>query len=79
VNSRKNNGNNELHIPGEARRSTVVVNTSVDGFHVVWQAVLERFFSHFDALVAIEINDFGASPGVVALRLEQAAEELAHG
>jgi hypothetical protein len=26
--------------------------------------------------VAIEINDFGATPGVVTLRLEQAAEDL---
>jgi malonate decarboxylase delta subunit len=75
-------GSGDLEVlmePSTTPTATVVVNTSVDGFHVVWQAVLERFFSHFDALVAIEINDFGASPGVVALRLEQAAEELAHG
>ena len=75
-------GSGDLEVlmePGTAPAATVVINTSVDGFGVVWQAVLTRFFSRFDALVAIEINDFGASPGVVALRLEQAAEELAHG
>ena len=75
-------GSGDLEVliePSATPTATVVVNTSVDGFSVIWQAVLERFFSRFDAQVAIEINDFGASPGVVALRLEQAAEELAHG
>lgn len=75
-------GSGDLEVlmePCTTPTATVVVNTSVDGFTVVWQAVLARFFTRFDGLVAIEINDFGASPGVVALRLEQAAEELAHG
>ena len=75
-------GSGDLEVlmePAPAATATVVVNTSVDGFGVVWKAALERFFSRFDGLVAIEINDFGASPGVVLLRLEQAAEELAHG
>jgi len=55
--------------------STVKINTSVNGFDVVWKSVIDRFFSRFDGLVAIEINDFGATPGVVMLRLEQAVEE----
>jgi malonate decarboxylase delta subunit len=54
----------------------VTVTTSVEGFAAVWKHVLDRFFSRFDAAVAIEINDFGATPGVVMLRLEQAAEVL---
>jgi len=54
----------------------VTVTTSVEGFAAVWQNVLDRFFSRFDGAVAIEINDFGATPGVVMLRLEQAAEAL---
>ncbi len=54
----------------------VVINTSVDGFGSVWKAVVDRFFSRFDGCVAIEVNDFGATPGVVLLRLEQAVEEL---
>jgi malonate decarboxylase delta subunit len=58
---------------GEAH---VAVNTSVDGFGAVWKHVLDRFFSRFEGAAAIEINDFGATPGVVLLRLEQAAEAL---
>jgi malonate decarboxylase delta subunit len=60
--------------PAPARESTVIVTTSVEGFGEVWKSVLDRFFSRFDAAAAIEINDFGATPGLVMLRLEQAAE-----
>ena len=52
------------------------MTTSVDGFGSVWGNVLDRFFSRFEAAVALEINDFGATPGLVLLRLEQAAEAL---
>ncbi|AJW79611.1 malonate decarboxylase acyl carrier protein [Clavibacter michiganensis] len=52
----------------------VVVRTSVDGFDDVWRRVLDRFLD-VSALVAhYEINDFGATPGMVALRLAQARE-----
>lgn len=54
----------------------VVVTTSVDGFGAAWKNVLDRFFGHFKGAVAIEINDFGATPGLVMLRLEQAAEAV---
>lgn len=54
----------------------VAVTTSVEGFGAVWQHVLDRFFTRFEGAAAIEINDFGATPGVVMLRLEQAAEAL---
>jgi malonate decarboxylase delta subunit len=54
----------------------VVVTTSVGGFAAVWKAVLDRFFVGFDGAAAIEINDAGATPGMVMLRLEQAAEEV---
>jgi malonate decarboxylase delta subunit len=60
--------------PATTRQSTVVVTTSVEGFGAVWKSVLDRFFSRFSAAAAIEINDFGATPGLVMLRLEQAAE-----
>ncbi|MGI4985456.1 MAG: malonate decarboxylase subunit delta [Janthinobacterium lividum] len=71
-------GSGDLEVlmePTDAPRATVVINTSVDGFGMVWKSVIDRFFSRFDAQVAIEINDFGATPGVVLLRLEQAVEE----
>ena len=71
-------GSGDLEVlmePVAGTRATVVINTSVNGFGTVWKTVIDRFFSRFDGLVAIEINDFGATPGVVLLRLEQAVEE----
>jgi malonate decarboxylase delta subunit len=53
----------------------VRVRTSVDGYGAVWRNVLDRFFSRFSGAASVEINDFGATPGMVMLRLEQAAEE----
>lgn len=62
--------------PSPQSESKVIINTSVAGFASVWKTVLDRFFGHFDAAVELEINDFGATPGLVTLRLEQAAEAL---
>jgi malonate decarboxylase delta subunit len=62
--------------PSAELQSRVVVTTSVDGFGAAWKNVLDRFFSRFEAAVAVEINDFGATPGLVMLRLEQAAEAV---
>jgi malonate decarboxylase delta subunit len=59
--------------PGGVAR--VRVRTSVDGFDTVWQVVLERFFARHRVAASFELNDFGATPGVVALRLRQAIEE----
>ena len=52
----------------------VRVRTSVDGFDTVWHATLERFFTHTPLAGRWELNDFGATPAVVTLRLRQAAE-----
>jgi malonate decarboxylase delta subunit len=57
----------------------VVVRTSVDGYSHIWKSVLDRFFTRYDGAAQIEINDFGATPGVVALRLAEAAEAAADG
>jgi malonate decarboxylase delta subunit len=65
--------------PSADGRAHVVVNTSVDGFGATWKSVLGRFFEHFQGAVSIEINDFGATPGTVMLRLEQAAEAQSAG
>jgi malonate decarboxylase delta subunit len=54
----------------------VRVRTSVGGYSQVWKQVLDRFFSRFDHAAHVEINDAGATPGTVTLRLEQAAEEV---
>ena len=62
--------------PSPDTEAHVVVITSVDGFSTIWKCVLDRFFARFHGAVSIEINDFGATPGTVMLRLEQAAEAV---
>lgn len=52
----------------------VRVRTSVNGFDTVWHDVLERFFARTPVAGTWELNDFGATPGVVNVRLRQAAE-----
>jgi malonate decarboxylase delta subunit len=60
---------------GDVPDSAVVrVRTSVNGFDTVWHDVLQRFFSRTPLAGAWELNDFGATPGVVTLRLRQAYE-----
>jgi malonate decarboxylase delta subunit len=48
----------------------------VNGFQDSWKAVFDRFFSKFNGAVTIQINDAGATPGSVLLRLEQAVEVI---
>ena len=57
----------------------VIVRTSVDGYSHIWKSVLDRFFTRYDGAAQIEINDFGATPGVVALRLAEAVEAAEEG
>jgi malonate decarboxylase delta subunit len=66
--------------PNGAGRTTVAVQTSVDGYGATWTALLERVFGTGSLPAArIEINDNGATPGVVRMRIEQAFEEAAQG
>ncbi|MSD83181.1 malonate decarboxylase subunit delta [Lactobacillus curvatus] len=65
-----------LMFPTDKSESTVTVRTGSDGFGEVWGNVLTRFFDRYPILADIVINDFGATPGVVYLRLTQAMEEL---
>jgi malonate decarboxylase delta subunit len=70
-------GSGDLEVllePAVDNSSHVLIRTSVDGFRETWKAVLDRFFSRYDGAVRIEINDAGATPGSVQLRLEQAVE-----
>ena len=55
--------------------ASVQVCTSVDGYGATWKTVLDRFFAKHSIKSVIEINDFGATPGMVTLRLEQALEQ----
>jgi malonate decarboxylase delta subunit len=62
--------------PSSTGKAQVSIVTSVNGFAASWKAVLDRFFSRYDGAVDIHINDAGATPGSVQLRLEQAAEVI---
>jgi malonate decarboxylase delta subunit len=64
--------------PSKTGAAHVFVQTSVDGFGNSWKAILDRFFSKYDGAVDIHINDAGATPGSVLLRLEQAVEVVEH-
>jgi len=63
--------------PGDDDGVVVRVRTSVNGFDTVWHDVLERFFTRTPLAGRWELNDFGATPGVVNLRLRQASEAAA--
>jgi malonate decarboxylase delta subunit len=68
-------GNLEVLLePADGDQSHVAVRTSADGFGMRWKDVIDRFFSRHDVAVRIDINDFGATPPTVLLRLEQAIE-----
>lgn len=70
-------GSGDLEVllePTQGERARVLIRTSVTGFRDTWKAVLDRFFARYDGAVRIEINDAGATPGSVLLRLEQAVE-----
>lgn len=70
-------GSGDLEIlmePSGDGRTHAKIQTSVAGFAGTWKAVIERFLVHHPDAASIEINDFGATPGTVALRLQQAVE-----
>jgi len=55
----------------------VRVETSARGFAPIWKAVVDDFHArHGLAGVRVSINDMGATPAVVSLRLDQAVAEL---
>jgi malonate decarboxylase delta subunit len=71
-------GSGDLEVllePSPDDQAHVTVRTSADGFQEIWEAVLDRFFARNDLAAAVEINDSGATPGTVTLRLAQAVEE----
>ena len=58
----------------------VRVETSARGFGPIWQAVMDDFHArHPLAGVRVSVNDMGATPAVVSLRLDQAVAELPKG
>ncbi|ARK29802.1 malonate decarboxylase subunit delta [Halalkalibacter krulwichiae] len=70
-------GSGDLEIllePSNEPYAQIELRTGIDGFEATWKKVLDRFFSTHDIAATIKINDFGATPGVVLLRLEQVLE-----
>ncbi|WP_295486924.1 malonate decarboxylase subunit delta [uncultured Pseudomonas sp.] len=65
--------------PGQPGRLQIQVLTSVDASQARWSQLFDRLFQGraWPAL-NIDIHDFGATPGVVRLRLEQGFEEIDH-
>jgi malonate decarboxylase delta subunit len=59
---------------------TIEVSTSAPGFRVIWEAVLGDFVERNPVGgVQISINDAGATPAVVGLRLDQALDAYRSG
>lgn len=55
----------------------VEIKTAAHGFGAIWQAVIADFDRRWSlGDVRISINDMGATPAVVSLRLDQAAQSV---
>ena len=75
-------GNLEILVKAGASRTTceVQIKTSARGFASTWQAVIGTFAAaHPAGGTRILINDMGATPAVVSLRLAQALAEYQGG
>ncbi|AAY95008.1 malonate decarboxylase ACP [Pseudomonas protegens] len=75
-------GSGDLEVllePGQPGKLSIQVQTSVNGSASRWQHLFERLFDgQTPPALLIDIHDFGATPGVVRLRLEQGFEEIGH-
>jgi len=59
---------------------TIEIKTAAVGFGATWEAVMHDFHQRWPlADTRIAINDMGATPAVVSLRLDQAAETILGG
>jgi len=75
-------GNLEILVEavGPVGHCTIVIVTAATGFGAIWQAVMDDFVArHKPGGVRLSINDVGATPAVVSLRLEQAWEAFKGG
>ena len=55
----------------------IEIQTAARGFGAIWQAVMEDFHARWQlADTRISINDMGATPAVVSLRMDQAVESM---
>ena len=75
-------GNLEVLIESTPQRGTctIEIKTAAVGFGATWQAVMQDFHQRWQLIDAsIAINDMGATPAVVSLRLDQAVETMLGG
>ncbi|MGP8304606.1 biotin-independent malonate decarboxylase subunit beta [Vibrio sp. YIC-376] len=74
-----NVGSGDLEVllqPNSNPQIEVNISTSINHRHEVWQVILSRAFDEVGEAMSVTINDFGATPGVINLRLAQALEQL---
>ncbi|MGI2881800.1 biotin-independent malonate decarboxylase subunit beta [Vibrio furnissii] len=74
-----NVGSGDLEIllePTDNTQIDIDVMTSVDNRQPLWQAIFDRQLDAQKAAMKVTINDFGATPGVIGLRLIQALEQI---
>ena len=71
-------GNLEVMLePASGTDCTIHIETSARGFGPIWEAVARDFHQrHPLAGLRVSVNDMGATPAVVSLRLDQAISEL---
>jgi malonate decarboxylase delta subunit len=56
---------------------SIAIATAAEGYGAIWQAVMDDFHGRWQLMDArIAINDMGATPAVVSLRLDQAVETM---
>ena len=75
-------GNLEILIEGRPLNGAceVEISTAAHGFGPIWEAVVRDFHQRWQlADVHVAINDMGATPAVVSLRLDQAVETILGG
>ena len=74
-------GNLEVMLePADGSDCRVRIETSARGFAPIWNAVVHDFHQrHQLAGVRVSVNDMGATPAVVGLRLDQAVAVLRGG
>lgn len=72
-------GNLEVLVESAALNGACVIEirTAARGFGAIWEAVLRDFQQRWQLADArIAINDMGATPAVVSLRLDQALQTM---
>lgn len=75
-------GSGDLEVliePTDDDKAVFEIRTGITGFQETWKKVIERFVSRNDFSARYTINDFGATPGIVTIRLAQALEVSTNG